>query len=184
MVARFRFLATAGIGSAQHHQLPLDTVFVEARAHREQYAGVRWSSRSDEQRALLRERLRSGEIGSEEYEALLDRLGIDHAAREDSKQDITPVTQLIGDAKRAVVLGEPGSGKTTLLRYLALRHAQTLLSGSRHVSQHLGLARIPLYIRAGDFARSQQRDAGFRAFIAPSFSPRSNARSDMNGSTR
>jgi hypothetical protein len=75
-------LKSTGIGTTQHVQLPLSEVFVQPTGLREQTAGVKWSTRAEEQRALLDERLRSREISHAEFEALLDRLGLVEAARE------------------------------------------------------------------------------------------------------
>lgn len=160
-------MKTTGIGTTQHVQLPLSEVFVQPTGLREQTAGVKWSTRAEEQRALLDERLRSREISHAEFEALLDRLGLVEAARERTEPEPIAVNDLIRTVDYAVVLGDPGTGKTTLLRYLALRHAQALLNGVSMASAELGPVRLPLYVRAGDFARSSRREDGLRAFIAP-----------------
>ena len=167
LVSHLEFLQTAGIGTTHHLQLALRDVFVEPQALREQHAGMKWSTRADEQRALLDERRRVGEIVGEEYEALLDRMGLANADQASPRREPVAVSELIREAHRVVLLGDPGTGKTTLLRYLALRHAQATLDGSSMVSAELGRSRLPLYIRAGDFARSRHRDAGIRAFIVP-----------------
>jgi hypothetical protein len=166
-VRRFEFLQTAGIGTAQHLQLPLREVFVEPQGVLERHGGVKWSTRGEELRALLEDRRRNREISPEEYEAQLDRLAVEEGLGATAQEEKVAVAEVVRQSERVVVLGDPGTGKTTLLRYLALRHAQALLDREATVSPALGEARMPLYIRAGDFARSQQRDAGVRAFIVP-----------------
>jgi uncharacterized membrane protein len=42
------------------------------RAVREESPGTRWSTREQEQFAILKERLHAGELSAEEYEARLD----------------------------------------------------------------------------------------------------------------
>jgi NACHT domain len=167
LIDRFSFLQTAGIGTTKHLQLKLREVFVDAQALREQYAGVKWHTRSQEQRALMEDRLRNREISEEEYEALLDRLSLEYDVLGDTSPELVSITEAVRSADRVLVLGDPGTGKTTLLRHLALSHAQALLDGSMNVAAELGQARLPLYVRAGDFARSDQRNAGLGAFIAP-----------------
>jgi predicted NACHT family NTPase len=105
-------------------------------------------------------------ISADEYEAWLDRLGVEEVARLQTEPERVSVTDLLRDAGSAVVLGEPGSGKTTLLRYLALRHAQALYAGESLVSTDLGAAYLPVYVRAGEFSRWAEGDRGLGAFIA------------------
>jgi NACHT domain len=163
---RFAFSRTAGMGSIAHVQLRLCDVFVAPRALHEPRAGQKWSTRVEEQRALLVERVRNEEITHAQYEALLDRLGVEERAAEEPDSGAVAVSEVIRSVDLVVVLGNPGAGKTTLLGYLALRHAQALLDGDAQVSE-LGRPRLPLYLRAGDFSRSSRREDGVRAFIAP-----------------
>jgi hypothetical protein len=165
-VRRFEYLQTAGIGTSQHLQMRLEEVFVNPAAVRENRAGLKWTTAAETQRALLDERLRNGEISHEEYESRIDRLGLD-AVLEPEIPDSLAALEVIRKTARVVVLGDPGTGKTTLLRYLAIRHSSLLLSGETAPTVELGEPRIPLYIRAGDFARSPQRDGGLSGFIAP-----------------
>lgn len=166
VVDRFSFLQTAGIGTMKHVQLQLDSVFVQPRGNIEEHGGIRWSTKAEEEIALLRERLKSGEISHEEYEAYLDRLGLEQAKRAEARPAPLDVLEMVRATQRLLVLGDPGSGKTTLLLYLATRHARALLDGIDYTGE-LGEARLPLYVRAGDFARAHDRQAGLRAFIVP-----------------
>lgn len=161
---RFEYVATAGLGGSEHIQLKLADVFVAPRVVRETRAGRKWTTRQDEQQALLTERLRNKEISYEDYEALLDRSNVGGPG---SAQDGEPiaVTDVLRRNDAVVVLGDPGSGKTTLARYVGLRHAHARLNGSAMIDHNLGIARLPLYVRAGDFARSPRRADGLRAFI-------------------
>jgi hypothetical protein len=163
----FSHLRTAGLGSDQHVQLKLRDVFVGPAGQRERRAARKWSTRVEEQRALLDDRLRNGEIDEDEHAALVDRLTLEKPA--DARPDgaAVDVVELARTTGRLVVLGEPGSGKTTLLRWLALSHADMLLASSARARGARGQARVPLYVRAGEFARWPRRDEGLRAFIAP-----------------
>ena len=125
---------------------------------------MRWPTRADKQRALLEAQLRSGEIAPEEYEARLDRLGLELRRAIERAAEPVAVTDAVRDAERAIVLGDPGAGKTTLLRYLALRHAEALLAGAAHHPE-IGEPRVPVYVRVGSYSRSPLREAGLRAFI-------------------
>jgi hypothetical protein len=166
MVDKFSYLQTAGIGTAQYIQLPLADVFVGGQAVRELEPGSRWSSLEDQQRALIEERHRSAEITAEEYEAALDRLALsDGFGETPGPEASTPVLDVVRDASRVVVLGDPGAGKTTLLSYLALKHAEALVRDEMFVGDGLGRARFPVYVRIGSFARSTERKEGLHAFI-------------------
>ena len=147
-------------------QLLLEDVYVPARAVREPRASERWGSREAQQRALIGERLRAGELTHEEYEAELDRVQAVRASRPGVEPEPVAVLEAVRVARQVLVLGEPGSGKTTLLRYLALRQAAALLDGRTVGDGERGRARLPLYVRAGDFARHPDRDRGLGAFIA------------------
>lgn len=166
LAGHHEYLRTTGIGTTQHLQLPLADVFVQPRALREQRAGKKWGTRVEKERAVLDERLRTGEIAHDEYEALLDRLGVVKRDGSHVSREVVAVNDVLRGADRVVILGDPGTGKTTLLRYLALRHAQALLDDDEAgMRGELGAARLPLYVRAGEFARSQHREAGMRAFL-------------------
>ena len=166
LVERFGHLDTTGIGTTRHLQLLLNEVYVPARALRERQATERWGTREQQQHAVLAERLRAGELAHEDYEAELDRLQASHATRAGGEPEPVAVLEALRDVGQGLVLGEPGSGKTTLLRYLALQHAGALVDGRTVVTGELGRARLPLYVRAGDFARHRDRDRGLGAFIA------------------
>ena len=159
-------MRTAGLGTSRHLQLPLADVFVPPQGVREAVSGARWQTRAHEQLADLTERLRGGTISPEEYEARVDRLRVKDGARLLNQPERVSVTREIGDVACAVVLGEPGSGKTTLLRYLALRHAQALLDGESIVSLGAEDARLPIYVRVGEFSRWPERDRGLGAFLS------------------
>jgi DNA-binding CsgD family transcriptional regulator len=76
----------------------------------------------------------------------------------------THFAHLLQTHRWVVVLGEPGAGKTTLTRWVALVNARALLEGSDRVVVEdarlglpsgpvdLGPARLPILIRAADFA--------------------------------
>ncbi|MEY2515126.1 MAG: hypothetical protein QOJ89_2484, partial [bacterium] len=166
LVERFRHLDTTGIGTTGHLQLLLDDVYVPARAVRASQASERWGTREQQQHAVLAERLRAGELAHEDYEAELDRLQAGQLTRADGEPEPVAVLEALRTVDQGLVLGDPGSGKTTLLRYLALRHAGALLDGRAIVDSEIGRARLPLYVRAGDFARRRDRDRGLGAFIA------------------
>jgi hypothetical protein len=165
LVEHFAQIRTAGLGTSRHLQLPLADVFVAAQGVRESIAGVRWPTRAQRQLADLRERLRSGTLAADEYEVWLDRLGVEDDVRSAMQAEPVSVAGVLRDADRAVVLGDPGIGKTTLLRYLAFRHAQALRDGESVVSEELGVARLPIYLRAGEFVRWPDRERGLGAFI-------------------
>jgi hypothetical protein len=165
LVDRFSHVETAGIGTAKHVQLELADVFVAPRAVRERSPGLKWTTRAERHLAGLAERLRSGEISPEDYEAELDRLGAQSEVA--SEPAPAPVLEVLRDTDQVVVLGDPGTGKTTLLQYLTLRHALALRDGGPSVaSTELGRARLPVYVRAGDFARHRDRDKGLGAYLA------------------
>ncbi|MGI8802259.1 MAG: NACHT domain-containing protein [Solirubrobacteraceae bacterium] len=166
LIDAFEYVKTAGMGTTQHLQLPLAEIFVSPRGIREPAPGMKWATREEQQLAVLAERVRGGELSAEEYEAQLDRLGVEQPA----PPSPTPVSvpRVLAEADLTLVLGDPGTGKTTLLRYLALQHAQALLGGSPAATEEFGHAFLPLYVRAGDFARSSERQRGLGAFI-PSF---------------
>ena len=166
LVERFRYVQTAGIGTTRHLQLRLDDVYVPARAVRERQASERWGSREEQQRVLLAERLRAGELTDEDYEGELDRLDAGRAAGSASAEQPMAVLEALRNVDEALVLGEPGSGKTTLLRYLTLQHARALLDARGIVDGMVGRARLPLYVRAGEFARHRDSERGLGAFIA------------------
>jgi len=143
------YLRTTGIGTTQHLQLPLADVFVAPRALRERRAGTKWGTRVEKERAVLDERLRTGEIAHDEYEALLDRFGVVERDVRVSPEPVA-VDDVLREADRVVILGDPGTGKTTLLRYLALRHARALLDDDEvTIRGELGAARLPRTQRAG-----------------------------------
>jgi hypothetical protein len=162
----FEFINTAGIGTPQHLQLELREVFAEPLGVRETALGRRWTSRSAEQLALAQEQLVSGELLTrEDYEATIDRLGASHAAHRAPTQEPVLVRDVLLGSRAAVILGDPGAGKTTLLRYLALTNADRLLRFAAGGGAVPPDARVPLYVRAGDFARSGRAGQGLRAFI-------------------
>ena len=163
----FAHVRTAGLGGAEHVQLKLDEVFVAPRGLLERHAGRRWRTREDEQRALLDDRLRNNEITHDVYEVLLDRLALEQRASGREAAQAVDVVELVKDNDCVVILGEPGSGKTTLMKYLALRHAAARLDEDARARGEIGAARLPLYVRAGDFSRSRGHRGGLRAFIAP-----------------
>jgi hypothetical protein len=162
----FESVNTAGLGAAQHLQLELREVFAEPLGVREAAAGRRWTSRSTELLAVARERRVSGELSAEDYEATLDRIEANQAGRPSSRDEPVLVRDVLLSANTAVILGDPGAGKTTLLRYLALTNADRLLRSVAGGSAVAPDARVPLYVRIGDFARSERTDEGLRGFIA------------------
>lgn len=168
LVGRFEYLQTTGLGTTQHIQLPLKEVFVDPEALSEYQPGLKWRTRAEEHRALWAERLRNNEISYEDYEAELDRLGFEEGA--DSRAQSAPVSviDLIRTADRVLVLGDPGTGKTTLLRFLTLHQARAMINGETMVRPPIGGPRLPVYVRAGDFARSRQLESGLRSFL-PTF---------------
>ncbi|HEX8157133.1 MAG TPA: hypothetical protein VF526_07075, partial [Solirubrobacteraceae bacterium] len=143
LVERFRYVQTAGIGTARHVQLRLDDVYVPARAVRERQASERWGTREEQQRVLLAERLRAGELTDEDYEAELDRVEAGHAAGSAGAAQPVAVLEALRNVDEALVLGEPGSGKTTLLQYVTLQHARALLDARAIVDGMLGRTRLP-----------------------------------------
>lgn len=157
---QFAQIRTAGLGTARHLQLPLADVFVSPIALRESLGGARWQTRADQQIAELIERRRSGTISGEDYEAWLDRLSVHDGLRSPVDADTVSVAKIVRDAGQVIVLGDPGTGKTTFLRYLALVHAQALRAGASIVSADIGEARVPVYVRGGEFARWADRQQG------------------------
>jgi HEAT repeat protein len=174
VVDRHRYLRTAGMVRNSVLELPLDEVFVNLSSKRDERPGDRRESWFVEQRAALDARLESGELSHLEYEAKLDRIAHQFGQEFTLFQESTPQSPLaVLDAARRwqhlLVLGDPGSGKTTLLRYLALRHAQHLLSQAPGKSPGATEERFPIYLRIGDFARSTDRSAGLGAFLGDYF---------------
>jgi hypothetical protein len=168
IVARLGSIDTAGIGANEHLVLALQDVFVAPMAVREPAGEIRWPTRLQERRAQLAERMANGELSAEEYEAHLDRLDPLWSRAPIVAEGRTPVLELLRDAPLALVLGDPGSGKTTLLQHVAVQHARALRAGDRYVSSRLGPARLPIYVRIGEFARWRDRSRGLHAFL-PAF---------------
>jgi HEAT repeat protein len=63
------------------------------------------------------------------------------------------LSELLCQSNALAVLGDPGSGKTTHLRYLVRRHANALQNGQKSM-RDLGVVRLPIYLRLGNFAEN------------------------------
>ncbi len=92
---------------------------------------------------------RRDDLSREEHSRLRDSI----LARYRSQRSAPPVK--LDDAsagyRQMVVLGDPGAGKTTTLRYIASMHAAALSRGEYEVAA-LGAARLPIFVRIGEFA--------------------------------
>jgi len=170
LIDAYRYLRTAGMVSNTTVQIPLQDVFVSLRGIREERPGDRGEEWRKLEHTELDSQLESGELDQIAYEAALDRLSFKvgyerSGARLEEVAAPVAVTDAVRGASHLLVLGDPGCGKTTLLRYLALRHARALLRTGTDSDQDLGGARLPIFVRIGDFARSPRREEGLGRFL-------------------
>ncbi len=170
VIDNYRYLQTTGMVSNTTVQIPLTDVFVNLTGAPEERPGdptERWLVKEREQLNL---RLQSGGLSHHEHEAALDRLLLE-AGRITAQSTGPPApVDIMAEVRRTqhlLVLGDPGGGKTTLLRYLALRHAQALVTTEPDSHRELGTLRFPVMVRIGDLARSPTKQAGLGDFLAP-----------------
>ncbi|WP_372667898.1 HEAT repeat domain-containing protein [Amycolatopsis kentuckyensis] len=177
LIDQHRYVRTAGVVRNTTVQLPLEEVFVGLRARADRHPGDRarlWFEQERQKAAAL---LEAGDLDQVGYEAVLDRLQTQYGRKfaiDVGGEIDQPVLVLdsVRDASQVLVLGDPGTGKTTLLRYLALRHARAVLKGEPVQGRP---ARLPIYIRIGDYARQEHPRVGISDFL-PDYLNRSECR--------
>src|SRR5215475_14518359 len=170
LIDNHKYLRTAGMVRNTIVQMPLQDVFVKLAAAREDRPGDRADARFRTEQKELHLLRDSGKLDQRSFDEAIDRLRVQlgsAAAWRGDRPDARPVALLdaVRNSCQLLVLGEPGSGKTTLLRYLALCHANALITGSEPTDAELGRPRFPVYIRIGDYARSARRADGISAFL-------------------
>jgi HEAT repeat protein/energy-coupling factor transporter ATP-binding protein EcfA2 len=164
LIERNLYLDPRGAFQTQRQvQVKLDEVYISLRAQREQAPGAADRRLLEREMAELEALVTSSDLPAEEMEDRREALLARYAGRRRERGDGPPgeiieLAQAVQRHERLVILGDPGSGKTTLLRYLALKHAQGLESGSLDklgmIIGDLGPARFPILIRIADYAEN------------------------------
>ncbi|MGH3378586.1 MAG: NACHT domain-containing protein, partial [Actinoallomurus sp.] len=167
LIDQHRYLRIAGVVRKTTVQLPLGEVFVGLQSQRDRYPGDRARAWLDREQARLSVLLESGQLDQTEFEAALDQLQIRYGRKFPAEDEhgagrVLPVLEAARETTHLLVLGDPGTGKTTLLRYLALTHAEALLT-SKQVDGRAPL--FPIYMRIGDYARQAHPGAGISEFL-------------------
>ncbi|WP_420122991.1 NACHT domain-containing protein [Nakamurella sp.] len=171
IIQRHRYIRTAGIVRNTAIQVPLEDVFVDLLARRDRKPGDRAQAWYRQEQERLRAERDAGVLDQVNYDAALDRMVLQLGGRvqveveSDPADDAISVVEASKNEKLLLVLGDPGGGKTTILRHLAFNHANALLNGRTEWDTRHGLARFPILVRIGDFARSPSRHLGLGSFI-------------------
>ncbi|WP_020516967.1 NACHT domain-containing protein, partial [Paractinoplanes globisporus] len=167
VIDHYRYLRTAGVVRNTTVQLPLDDVFVGLRAQPDSHPGDRTRLWFDQERKKLAELVEKGRLDQADFEVELDRLQTQYGRKfpaddDPAMQGTMLVSDAVRDGAQVLVLGDPGTGKTTLLRYLALSHARASLAGTAVNGRP---ARLPVYLRIGEYARQGYPRAGIGEFL-------------------